>query len=99
MTDDVFNVPFTEKNDAGAGTVGGYLAKLLTALIEKEEGFSGKRPFGNSGWLWELGKPLVEAGLVPGTLDDEGYLDDLDEDALKAVLVKSIAAEFYGDDS
>lgn len=36
-------------NGAGAATVGEYLAKLLAELWLHDEGFSGKRPFGNSG--------------------------------------------------
>lgn len=49
------------KNDAGAETVRGYLYALLEAVWEEEEGFSGKRPFGNSGWKRDVIGPLVKA--------------------------------------
>lgn len=62
-------------NDSGAKTVGGYLASLLTTVLEEQEGFSGKRPWGNSGWEYDLYEPLIKAGLVKGTFDEDGYLD------------------------
>lgn len=49
------------KNDAGAETVRGYLYALLATAWDEEEGFSGKRPFGNSGWKREIVGPLVKA--------------------------------------
>jgi hypothetical protein len=39
--------------------------------------FSGKRPFGYSGWAWELHTALADAGLVEATLDDDGNLDTM----------------------
>lgn len=58
------------RNDAGAGAIHEYFKSLLSAVLQEEEGFSGKRPFGNSGWKNELYQPLVEAGLIQG--DDDG---------------------------
>lgn len=43
------------ENDAGALTVRDYLKALLRRLWLEQEGFSGKRPFGNSGWEDEDG--------------------------------------------
>jgi len=48
-----------------------YLAKLLTKLITEEEGFSGKRPFGNSGWLSDLYFPLLLKHPEKDTISDE----------------------------
>lgn len=53
-----------EENDADAATVREYLQALLCAVWEEGEGFSGKRPFGNSGWEYDLTQPLIDAGLV-----------------------------------
>lgn len=72
-------------NDSGAPTVRGYLLALLAGLWRDEQGFSGKRPFGNSGWQYDIYTPMVAAGLVAGTLDQDGYLDTVntrDADAL-----------------
>lgn len=52
-------------------TVKGYLKELLATLLEKEESFSGKRPFGNSGWLYDLARPLIAAGVVEGQIVDD----------------------------
>lgn len=64
-----------DENDSGADTVGGYLKALLVTLWEEEESFSGKHPFGNSGWQNDLLKPLVVAGVIKGSIDPDGYAD------------------------
>ncbi|MDE2467956.1 MAG: hypothetical protein KGL35_04255, partial [Bradyrhizobium sp.] len=74
-------------SDAGDGlTIRGYLRELLLTLWSEEEGFSGKRPFGNSGWQSDLYAPLVRAGLISGSFDEDGWLDEYDrEDGRKIV--------------
>lgn len=81
-----------QDNDSGADTIGGYLTALLAALWEEGEGFGGKRPFGNSGWQFDLYKPLVKAGYIAGTFDEDGYLDDCDDEAGDVVIAAAIAA-------
>lgn len=66
-------------------TIREYLHKLLETLWIEGEGFSSKRPFGNSGWENDLIIPLVKAGFVEGKLsyfDDEDalYLDSFNQD-------------------
>jgi hypothetical protein len=56
-------------NDANAANIRAYLKALLTKLWEEGEGFSGKRPFGNSGWERDLYFPLVKAGRVKGEIE------------------------------
>ena len=63
------------ENDSGEATIGGYLAALLEMVWEEGEGFDGKRPFGNSGWEWDLHRPLAEANLVPSTRSKYGEID------------------------
>jgi len=53
-----------EPNDAGAATVRDYLIELLRLVWEHEQGFSGKRPFGNSGWQHDLYVPMAEQGWI-----------------------------------
>ena len=64
-------------SDAGSQlTVREYFRELLSTLWEEKEGFSGKRPFGNSGWEYEVHIALAKAGFVElGAWDDdcEGY--------------------------
>lgn len=85
MTDEeldrVLDCPMAD-NDSRASTVRGYLTALLTALWIEEEGFGGKRPFGNSGWKWEVATALAVAGLIEATLEtDEGgtYIDAMSQ--------------------
>lgn len=79
-------------NDADAKTVRAYFQALLSTLWEEGEGFSGKRPFGNSGWDYDLYKPLVSAGIVPGKIGEDGDLLDFDAKAANAVIFAAIAA-------
>lgn len=72
--------------DLGTVTLGTYLGSLLLTLWEEEEGFSGKRPFGNSGWKNDVYRGMVAAGVVTGTVDADGYLEDCDEDAADAII-------------
>lgn len=79
-------------NDAGAKTVRGYLKELLTRLWEQGEGFSGKRPFGNSGWEHNLEVALVKGGAVQGALDEDGYVEKIDGNAVDVAMNKAIEA-------
>lgn len=60
-------------------TIRDYLRQLLTTLWVEKEGFSGKRPFGNSGWEYDLYRPLLVAGVIDGRLDEYGDICDVDE--------------------
>lgn len=73
MKDDILDLPMRE-NDAQAVTVRDYLRCLLSALWLEGEGFSGKRPLGDSGWENDLYVPLYDAGLVDGW-EDDGYVE------------------------
>lgn len=64
-------------NDSRASTVRGYLIALLTEIWRDGEGFSGKRPFGNSGWEYDLYGPMGAAGMVEITFDEDGYVEHL----------------------
>lgn len=71
-----------------------YLQSLLLTLLREGEGFSAKRPFGNSGWEWDVAAFLVQAGAVTGVWDVDGGLDDFDRVAASAALPGVIAAAF-----
>lgn len=87
--EDILNLPLG-KNDSGAKTIKGYLKALLLTLWQEGEGFSGKRPFGNSGWEYDLHKSLLKAGLVEGKLDEDGYIEELDSDRANKIIEKLI---------
>lgn len=80
---EILHLPMGE-NDADAATVGEYLGLLLSTLWLQDEGFSSKRPFGNSDWKWAVYKAMVKAGFVPGTVYEEDgyeYLEDFSREA------------------
>ena len=92
---DYANIPM-QKNDAGAETIGEYLKLLLLTLWDEEEGFSGKRPFGNSGWQHEVYTALLTARVVDGKLDEDGFVDEIDYyDADN--IVRKIIISVFGD--
>jgi hypothetical protein len=80
------------RNDAGASTVRGYLVELLAELWRKEQMFSGKRPFGNSCWQYDVYGPMVRAGWVPGSFDEDGYLDECDTQVADRLILAAIQA-------
>ena len=90
---EIINAPMQE-NDADAKTVGEYLKKLLLTLWEEQEGFSGKRPFGNSGWDYELYTALIKCGAVDGFLDEDGYVESVDYCTADKTIVTVINAIF-----
>jgi hypothetical protein len=82
------------KNDSGKKSVRGYFIALLEELWAEGEGFSGKRPFGNSCWEHEVYRAWVESGHLAGSTDPDGYLEDYDSEAADK-LVKQCLTELY----
>ena len=46
-----------------------YLKELLKTLWKEGEGFSGKRPFGNSGWQSDIVYVLIKSNLIVGKIN------------------------------
>ncbi|HBN27233.1 MAG TPA: hypothetical protein DD405_07175 [Desulfobacteraceae bacterium] len=75
-------------------TIKGFLHLLLKTLWEEGECFSGKRPFGNSGWEYDLYKPLIQAYIISGEIDEDGDIETFDEKEGNRVISELIAACF-----
>ncbi len=75
----------------GPITIRDYLKKLLKTLWLQQEEFSGKRPFGDSGWTYDLYSPLVQHGFIKGTIED-GYLEEFDQDHADKLIMELIEA-------
>lgn len=60
-----------ESRDIGKTTFRAYFTKTLHKLIDEDEGFSGKRPHGNSGWFYDLAYGLVSAGIIEGEYNEK----------------------------
>jgi len=89
--DKILNLPMQE-NDAEAKTIRDYLKELLKELWVEGEGFSGKRPFGNSGWHHELYTTLIIHKVIDGTLDEDGYIDHCDDAQGDTIIIAVINA-------
>lgn len=89
----VLDVPMDPKqNDAQAKDIRSYLKALLTRLWQEEEGFSGKRPLGNSGWQCEVILPLYNAEMIRAKIDSEGQPYDYDQTVIDGLMLKAIKA-------
>ena len=73
-----------------------HLHALLTKLWNDGECFNGKRPFGNSGWEYDLYAPLISAGFIAGELDEDGCIEKMDKEQADSYVFDLITAAFYG---
>jgi hypothetical protein len=78
------------RNEAEAATVRDYLIKLLAVVWRYGEDAI-KRPFGMSGWAHDLYAPLVRTGIIEGSYDEDGYVEDVDHRAGDKVIADAIA--------
>jgi len=59
-----------------------YFERLFLKLWEENEGFNAKRPWGNSGWEYDVYVTLIKNKVIDGELDEDGYINKID--AVKA---------------
>lgn len=86
-----------EENDGAAENIGQYFASLLHTLWIEGEGFSGKRPFGNSGWESDVEKALIRANAVEGRIDEDGYIETVDSNAAESIILDTIRFLYKAD--
>ena len=67
-----------------------YFVILAKTVWQEEENFSGKRPWGNSSWQYEIYAEMVRAGMVRGRLDDNGYVDGADIKQADALILAAL---------
>lgn len=79
-----------EFKDTNARSIRQYLHSLLITLWDENEGFSSKRPFGNSGWDYDLLTPLVVMGAIKGKFIEEDGLYEVDAHAGRILIVNLI---------
>lgn len=65
-TKDILELTFKSNDLNRTVTIREWLSELLAALWREGEGFSGKRPLGNSGWELDVVPVLVEYGVISG---------------------------------
>ena len=67
-----------------------YLKELLTLVWQEKECFSGKRPFGNSGWEYDIEEVLVKNKIVKGNFDGDGYIGDANTEEVDKIILQII---------
>ena len=90
---DILKLEFYSRDFRKFITIKEWLQKLLIKLIEQGEGFDGKRPFGNSDWVYDVAECFIINGIIKGEkVEDEDYYEYLYDDLdLKLIeIVKSI---------
>jgi len=69
-----------------------YFKALLSTLWREGEGFSGKRPFGNSGWEYDVYVALIKGGVIEGVLDEDGFVEECDTVTADQIIQDAISA-------
>lgn len=80
-----------QSDEVDAPTVRDYLKILLISLWQQKEGFDGKRPFGNSGWDFDVYVALIKGGVIDGKLDEYDYVLALDTKAADKLIREAIS--------
>lgn len=64
--------------DVEGRTLRAVLKDLLSMVLLQGEQFNGKRPWGDSGWEWDIYRAMVVNGFINGTVDEDGDIYDID---------------------
>jgi len=75
-------------------TIGDFLTELLATLWSEKDEFSGKHPFGNSGWEYDLYRPLIEHGIIEGSFDEYGDFEDFDQRLADKIILDIILLDY-----
>jgi len=73
-------------------TIGAFFRESMKKLWIEDEGFSGKRPFGNSDWKHGIYHALYDGGLIRGKTDEEGYLTWWDRKEADKLILSALSA-------
>ena len=96
MKTNVLDLKF-KSNDLGKKvTIRQFFFELMETLWIEQECFSGKRPFGNSGWDGDLIKCLIKNKLIKGKLDEDDCLEDYDNKEVDEFVMSQILKPLFG---
>ena len=76
-------------------TIRDYFKRLLLTMWDEKERFSGKRPFGNSDWEYDLYLPLIREGIVEGELDEYNDIIEFDQEQADQLIKAAIYSLFW----
>ncbi|MBS1722691.1 MAG: hypothetical protein JSS66_06730 [Armatimonadetes bacterium] len=89
LTDEQYTALLAAPGPGGIDTVKEWFGEVLCALIRENEGFSGKRPLGDSAWSFELDE--IADAHVPGCHGDEVWLEVIERLFAETGLVTKVA--------
>lgn len=93
--DEILDLP-VKRHDLGATlSMRGFFERLFIKLWEEAEGFNSKRPYGNSGWKYDVYATLIKHGVIEGELDEDGCVKQLDEEMASNYVVNEILYPFF----
>ena len=95
-TEEILNLKFKAQDLHKEVTIREFFYKLMEKLWIEQEGFNGKRPFGNSSWDGDLICCLVKNKLVKGKVDEDGYLEDYNYDKVNKFVIDKILKPLFG---
>lgn len=87
---DFGNVIFYSSDLGRDMSVRDFFKQLMITLFVEGEGFSGKRPFGNSGWTHDLEKTAVENKFVQGVIGSDGYVENIHSEEFDDLIFNTI---------
>jgi len=90
VLDHYLDLPVETDDIDGPMNIRQYLVTLLATLWVEKDGFSGKRPFGNSGWHWDLYNALATAGIVHSEVDMDGEIININREAAEKIVIAMI---------
>ncbi len=77
------NIEYESRELDNQTTIGDFLKELLCRVWVEGDEFSGKRPFGNSDWQYEVYEILINNGVINGVVDEDGYIVSLPSSEVK----------------
>lgn len=72
-------------------TIKDYLMSLLSQLWHAKSSFSGKRPFGNSGWEFDVYRALIMGRHIRGTITRDGDFQNWNQHEADELIENAIA--------
>lgn len=57
-----------------------YLRLMLSELWQRHSDFDGKRPYGASGWKFDVYAAMIRAGVLEGAMDENGFVQKLNKE-------------------
>ena len=76
-------------------TIREFFYELMKTLWEEGESFSGKRPFGNSGWDSDLVTCLIKNKVIDGDLDEDGYISKCNWDETNELILQKVIKPLF----